>query len=1772
MPQSPEITGGEGFTFEGNVAAFYLAALLAEACESGTNNKKVIRVSFQQRNYGEPLDDVIVDFEDDSKDHTEKNFGRLSLQVKHSLTISSAKSNEAFREIVCDSWATFKKSDFRPNIDRYGAAVGRVALAKEQALIALCEGARESLTADCFHAKFTEDGSASSGIRKIKSDIVTLLKEIKGSPCTREEEHQFIAHFIIIRFDFLHKGAVDTPRIINRIECCLALDNLSKAQLVWSRLIELARISAGKSGQFDRMRLISELPSDVRLRGATSLRPDLDRLNELAKSNSSLISDDIAGIRLDRTSLLEEVEAKLTTARIVLISGLPGNGKSVLVKRAVQRALENGPVIFLKAEQLEGKNWISYATSQGLSGANLEKLLVEIGVVGTPVLFIDAIDRIDKAQWPIIIDVIRAIKKSQMLDKWRIVASLRDTGIEIFYDMVSEYIDVMNVEILRIEQMNEEDAKFLAKNKPYLRSLLYDAKEVREIARRPFFAKILHKNYRPDFNTPAFTPQSEVDLIKIWWRRGGYDETGQSALYRRRALIELASVRVRHINQPIAFNKLKSEAYISDLISDGILQNVHEGISVRFAHDIFFEWAFFYTLVDHGKKWMEILKGSGEPPALVRSVELYSQWEYTEGGNWRAYLIQLENSKLRSQWLRAWLVGPLGTAKFETDEDQFEEATFADDFRLFRKILIWFQADKIIPNKSILARSLPQEQRQRYADLLGWPSDFPTWRRFIDFILRRIKDIPQQIYPDIISVFDVWQNAFADLRNPTSQEFLRQCAVWLAAIDNSIADTPDEGPAYWEDLSDLGAFKKSLIKVLLVSSRVEYSFAARYLKRISSSKKIRRDEFHDIIVYSPILAQSLPQSVVDLSLAFLLDELPDERVDREKKAFSGRPYMLAYDHFSIFDWQNHSIHDHHRDFLLPSPLREPFHSLFQSSPDHALKLLRGLCNHAMTAWRQMHNHSHDHGDIPIPLEITFPWGTQIFWGSDREYLWFRSIGAPKAIGCAFMALEEWCFSEIEKNRDVDELIQQVIEGNECIAILGIASMIVLRTERASGATLPLVTSQRLLTADHYRMKEDLSLSMNLLGFMESTDTPHIEAIQAANARGVRKRQLRWMIPKFVFARETFRDRAREIILNFKNDLPFQYEEDRDIPDIRERLTRQALEYAELVNIENYQANYAEDDIKIIFNSPSAAQSENITKAENANKNLRLYSLCIWASKSLQGKKLNDGYTIKYAIVLSKEVDSKDLFEEQSNENDEISLEMRRSAISATAAMVLNFREGCSYENLEWARDILKRAIHLPEKFDLMRLSGSVDSFHQGIFVARCLAADIRENTATCGTANKFLNLVAYPLEVVALSALDGINDIWLKDSKLAWAALIVAFSRCYVPSLPPDYHQQHSEVFHKPNEAQSAVDAALAFYEKTGGWMPLPLPPPAWIKVKSKKDWFGHQRYENYHEDDLVDATDLWCEPDIFWYSMQAKKILNLIPLEEILNSSAKSVFLDFLSGALDWTIQKNAPLWVKSGRRNRPNTEIIEWTDALGLRLGHVAGFVPLDDLRSRFLDPIFELEGDNCWALLSPFTIAYVRYYVYGASAVQDSTVDILDLCLGRFLQASAFNLDTNRSGEFSDFRQVDLVRTLMFVSDERVGLTGSYENSEWTKISRVLPVIDRFVRAGGWAASVMDSFLTFCERTRANYPAEDFAEQVLAVIGDGPYGLRGWHGSPIPSRIAGLVQHFADRDEAPMQQSLAQTFLRILDMLIDMGDRRSAALQRSNAFREVQMLPSS
>ena len=107
---------------------------------------------------------------------------------------------------------------------------------------------------------------------------------------------------------------------------------------------------------------------------------------------------------------------------------------------------------------------------------------------------------------------------------------------------------------------------------------------------------------------------------------------------------------------------------------------------------------------------------------------------------------------------------------------------------------------------------------------------------------------------------------------------------------------------------------------------------------------------------------------------------------------------------------------------------------------------------------------------------------------------------------------------------------------------------------------------------------------------------------------------------------------------------------------------------------------------------------------------------------------------------------------------------------------------------------------------------------------------------------------------------------------------------------------------------------------------------------------------------------------------------------------------------------------------------------------------------------------------------------------------------------------------------------------------------------------------VTAVGWSTFVMDQFLILCERAGDAYPLDAFVVQANSALVSIENTKGDWAGTMLPAWTAGVVQCLADVN-FPLQANQAQELLRVLDTLIDLGDRRSVALEQTEAFRGIQ-----
>jgi hypothetical protein len=223
---------------------------------------------------------------------------------------------------------------------------------------------------------------------------------------------------------------------------------------------------------------------------------------------------------------------------------------------------------------------------------------------------------------------------------------------------------------------------------------------------------------------------------------------------------------------------------------------------------------------------------------------------------------------------------------------------------------------------------------------------------------------------------------------------------------------------------------------------------------------------------------------------------------------------------------------------------------------------------------------------------------------------------------------------------------------------------------------------------------------------------------------------------------------------------------------------------------------------------------------------------------------------------------------------------------------------------------------------------------------------------------------------------------------------------------------------------------------------------------------------------------------------------------------------------------------------------------------------------VRNTLVKP-FLADDEEALSVLARFADMAVRRHVFDATTIPPNVIRLLDDCVSRVLQDQTFKPKSWRAGKVHGYAMPELIAALLFVNVENAPGAARYVNGDWSQIDTILPIVDRMVRNVGWSSYVMGKFLDLCERAGRAYPISQFGLQANAALASLDNAEEGWTGTMLPARIAGIVQRQADWN-FPLKLQNAQELLKVLDSLIDLGDRRSAALEQTEAFRGIQDKP--
>ncbi len=1792
MP-SPELTGGAGFTFEDAAAACYLAALVGCTTAPGLDSRVVQRVAQQQADAGEPLDDVIVD----ALAPADNSLMRLSLQIKRSLTVSDAASNTDFREVIQRSWQTLQKADFREHVDRVGAAVGNISDDAHRNFTTVCEWARASESSASFLQRFGSGGGASRAHQAVVDAVRTCSLGEDGL-LANESLHRLLSHLVLIKFDLLHEGSTTEASVLVGLQRALAVEQQGRAQDLWSHLRQLARDGAGRREEFSRASVLRRLPSGYRFAGVPALTGDLQILRESSRHWLAQQTHDIGGEHVDRPDLRAALAAEMGRHRLTLIKGLPGTGKTVLLRDLLARCSADGTTLLLTANRLSGRSWAENAVAMGLSIVAIESLLVEVAATGHAVLFIDGLDRIAPEQRAVITDLLGQILACQALADWRIVATARDAGIEPLRNWVpSALISGSGVGYVDVQDLSDDEAAGLVANLPALRPLLIGGDDrVRALARRPFFASVLARGFNSAAYPEGFVPRSELDLINAWWARGGYDAHDGQVLARQQALIELAQRSAPELGRDIRIRTLSpaTQAVLPALQLDGLMQQVRPGLTAQFAHDIFFEWALLHLLLDEGENWISVLTAAGEPPALARTVEMLSQSIYSDPVAWRRHLQALEAPTLRPQWLRAWLIAPVFSPSFNEHAESFTGTLSAQEHRLLRKMLVWVRAEKTTPNPLVLSGQMGDENlapadRIRIADLLGWPSDFGAWERLLTWALDHVAEMPDACLPDLVALFTTWQVPLMDLPHPISRRIVDQCAVWLHAIEDVHASprwysADGEGPETPAVRAPSG-LDSELRSIVLRAARCFPEVVRAYLLKIEPIKRFKESSFQEVMSHATLLAQTHPELLAQVARRSFLNELPDDREARERQESRDRAARItavrakpeaertrneqrALDHFPIsimsgqsfsnHDWDQLSIGGDLQGYFPASPVREPFNALLTKAPVIGRALVRDLANHAALAWRQLHRHTGRDG-TPVPLVLAFPWGRLEFWGGAQHYMWPRGHGGPKAAQCAMMALERWALGQLSSGRPANEVLREVVEGHSSVAVLNVAVLVALRSREVSAASLPLVASYRLWRLDVERSRQERELrSAGLIGF--DRDDMHRKAVVEAGNLAERGMDIRLLAQLFALGPDTaLRGALRAALDRFPVELQLEYEEHAKSNDLLAELRRNAELWAEFGRDENYVTvpiAGRDDVVGIELRSARHSSPDILAARQHLEEISRESQLWLWVERCFELGAVAPDFSITEAVERATMMGTAVAAGAAASLVPDYAV--AHGCIAGTAAVVMCF-DGPT-EHIDWARATLEvyRDQVEPPRDDIF--SRSRIPWHPKLFVARAIAAVLRSGKAQAADREALYRLVTHPIEVVALTAIDEIASCWVNDPNFAWCGFNLGLRLARYRRAPGDHRPD------APTRARLEEERRMLALSETMDEVTSTESFPLWVQPLSS--WTQAPQVTG---DELrYQEEDGWCRSDYVWLSDFASEVLKRVPVAAVMQSPARDRYVESLEGFVDWTLDTINPAWRRERRRGEGHEgwDQRQWQRQLSRLLAGVAEYLPAAEFCNRLLEAILDQPDEIAIRMLAPFTSALAVSAVLDAPRMDPGVLGILDTVLVRVLEHRDFRRSGYGAGSISGYDLPELIKVFLCVAIDGANGATRFANGRWDDLPQVLPLVDKLVRKGGWIPYVTNQFMTLCERAGAAYPAESFADQILVQLIDGRLP-EGWRDTGIPAAVAGFVQAHADRLQ-PLPAELARKLLHILDALVDLGDRRSAALQQMEAFRGVRLPP--
>jgi energy-coupling factor transporter ATP-binding protein EcfA2 len=913
----PASTGNAGPQFENKVGAFYLLSLLVGSEPRGLPGATTRRVAFQQRGSGRPLDDVII-----QATNADGSAATLEIQAKRTLTFTATDTE--FKEVVAQIWAAAQKSEFGSSRYELAVAIARTTTRVEASCQEVLHWARQLPDGATFATHINLEGFSSKGMR----DFVEVFRAnllAAGAPADDDTVWRGLRRFQILVFDFESYGSDYEHRARERARLALIPEQASRATELWPILIEQAGATARAGGALDRNAVLTPLREQHNFQ--FDQRADLHsvdaRFCEAASRTLDDIKDQVGGVRLARTELVDQAYVELEERRILHIVGGPGVGKSAIMKHLAERLQPEGRIVVLGNGRIIPGGWIqmSHVVSCPVSQ---DELFNELGCGGGATLFIDNIDQIDDAgEWATVSDLLAGVAKCQ---GWRALVT-GGVGNDEWKTKLPQGIRSSDIGTLEMPELGDDETATLSSQNLALAILLGAGHPARGIARNLFYLSRMVE-FGASHAGPASAIATEIDLARLWWRYGGGRSEDAGGLARLKVLREMA---VQFVANPhrIAFRTDDFDSpTIAELLRLDSLREDVIGAAVAFRHDVLRDWAVGFLL--HEDREGDLLKtlplDKPLPAGLARGIEIAARLAIESdatGARWVALLDALQGDNRHGSWQRPILLALPRAEQALALFESLKSVLLVNDGRLLCEILS-------VPVVKLIERVQPSVKVPPGVGDMVVAKGGITWAWLVTWLVSAAQSLPTALVPDVAKVFQAWLISTQNQSWPINPMIVQILFDWLALIESRMSPRffrdPHEAPPSL-NIPHPRDVRDEIRMIAFAFAHLNHAAAQNYLSHLNQADVTYHDT-QDILRAPGTLARAAPAALADFVLGALIEEDdPDALYARRRNPYG--PF---------------SVHEHL--FSPASPGQGPFFDLLESAPPEGLRLIRAIVEHA----------------------------------------------------------------------------------------------------------------------------------------------------------------------------------------------------------------------------------------------------------------------------------------------------------------------------------------------------------------------------------------------------------------------------------------------------------------------------------------------------------------------------------------------------------------------------------------------------------------------------------------------------------------------------------------------------------------------------------------------------------------------------------------------------------------------------------------------------------